>query len=353
PFVSLVNFGGTYLLMYLLSRDDYTYPCHPKNKKFHLNWWLYSTLMGAASGLTGSLLVWAMSRTVDWKEFGKEIGNGAFQSWLLFMITQYGSKEGDTDDGKYNPTRNADGVAYTPARQPFAGYPPHTTSPYKLPYVKDKSLYVVQGNQGMFSHTRFNPTATLYAYDIAHDFGDEVLAARAGTVVDFYDWIDDDINPNSSQKNSAFTQSETDMSAGWRGTNKPAWNFIIIRHDSQNAEHDKGPNGTAVTTYAIYGHGKQGSIRAAFLAHSDSKAPGDILGTTVQQGQPIMQGGDTGNSIMNHLHMQVMGGPATAPAGSITRLDQLTDYTLPFVFREQKGALQSLTWYKSDNERVN
>ena len=94
-------------------------------------------------------------------------------------------------------------LRYTPARQEFAGYPPGDTSPYKLPYVQGKALFVGQANQGMFSHMRFNWLPQVYAYDFAHDFGEEILATRGGTVVDFFDWIEDDIQPNNTQMTNA------------------------------------------------------------------------------------------------------------------------------------------------------
>ncbi len=358
PLIGLsVTLAGM-LLMKLLPREDYAHPFFSGNNKFYLHWLLYAPLMGAAGGLLGTLVTWAISRTYDWGQFGKEIGVGALQAWATFIVQQYTSMEGDTKNGKYNPTLDPTGNAYSPARQEFAGYPPGNTSPYKLPYAQGKSLYVGQANQGMFSHMRFNWLPQVYAYDFAHDFGEEILAARDGTVVDFFDWIDDDIQPNNTQRDNAFNQSETDMGAGWRSTNKPTWNFIIIRHDTQNADHDKDVGGAATTTYAVYGHGKQGSVRAVFNARG--VAPGSIIGspTQVQQGQPIMHAGDTGVSFHNHLHMHVVGSTASTPASPPIRSNQLTSYTLPFVFREARhvikpdGVLQYLTWYKSDNERI-
>ena len=71
-----------------------------------------------------------------------------------------------------------------------------------------------------------------------------------------------------------------------------------------------------------------------------------------------MHAGDVGVSFHNHLHMHVQGSTAGTPAAPPIRSDQLTPYTLPFVFREARhiigrdGVLKYLTWYKSDNERV-
>jgi hypothetical protein len=65
-----------------------------------------------------------------------------------------------------------------------------------------------------------------------------------------------------------------------------------------------------------------------------------------------MHAGDTGVSFHNHLHMHVVGSTASTPASPPIRSNQLTSYTLPFVFREARhvikpdGVLQYLTWYK-------
>ncbi len=107
-------------------------------------------------------------------------------------------------------------------------------------------------------------------------------------------------------------------------------------------------------TYAVYGHGKTGSVREVFAARGVTD-PRNIIGQTVQRGQVIMHAGDVGTSFHNHLHMHVLGGPAPAP-GAVSR--GFTRFTLPFVFREAKhvfgrdGVLRHLTWYTSDNPRV-
>ena len=40
----------------------------------------------------------------------------------------------------------------------------------------DSAMYVGQANLGFFSHARWNSFPQIYAYDFAHDFGDEILA---------------------------------------------------------------------------------------------------------------------------------------------------------------------------------
>jgi len=364
PLIGLTVTGAGWLLMKAIPREDYAHPFFSGNNKFYLNWLLYAPLMGAAGGLLGTLITWAISRTYDWEQLGKEIGVGALQTWGSFIVQQYTTMEGDTKDGKYNPTLDVSGTPYSPARQEFNEYPPGTSSPYKLPYVQGKALYVGQANQGMFSHMRFNSLPQVYAYDFAHDFGEEILASRGGTVIDFFDWFADDIEPTTPQMVAALATAQGVMGATFRSGDPfyASWNYIIIRHDTQNSIHDKDVGGATVTTYAVYGHGKQGSVRAAFNGLSTAVTATSIIGSTVQQGQPIMHAGDVGVSFHNHLHMHVLGhvtgGTNPTPAAPPIWPSQLSPYTLPFVFQEGRhvigrdGPLRYLTWYKSDNARV-
>lgn len=367
PIIGLAVAGANTLLMkYIIPREDYAHPFQPGNSKIWLWWLVGAPLAGVTGGLVGTLAVWGVSRTYDWAQLGTQIGLGALKATLMFLVQFYTSKEGDTDDGKYNPKLDPDGNDYTPARGQFAGYPAAETSPYLLPYERGVAQFVGQANQGFFSHMRYNWLPQVYAYDFAHDLGDEILASRSGTVVDFFDWVDDDINPDNARQQSAYATSEGIMGAGWRNF-LASWNFIIIRHDSQVPDHDRDvkaapgdTEGGLTTTYAEYGHGKNGSIREVFAARGIAAT--DIIGSTVQQGQVIMKAGDTGVSFHNHLHMHVRGGPAPppAPVAHPPPIDHatLTQYTLPFVFREARhvigrdGVLKYLTWYTSDNEKV-
>lgn len=409
PIIGLHTALAVMLLTKLIPREDYAYPFHGDNPKFYLYWLLCAPLMGLGGAAVGTLNTWAISRTYDAAQLGEEIGFGAFTGFLSFLVQQYTGKEGDTADGTYNPKKDPDGDDYAPARVDFTGYPAADTSPYRLPYEKDKVLFVGQANQGMFSHMRFNWLPQIYAYDFAHDFGDEVLAARAGTVVDWFDWIADDTDPTDAQIFDAIkaaigwagpgepTQTDVNNAAanpasgliagqtgianlGWfdgtegppdwpdpalikpPGTFKTAyfnWNFIVIRHDAVDAAHDTDVLDPSLRaqfpcTYAVYGHGKTGSVREVFAARGVTD-PRNIIGQTVQRGQVIMHAGDVGTSFHNHLHMHVLGGPAPAP-GAVSR--GFTRFTLPFVFREAKhvfgrdGVLRHLTWYTSDNPRV-
>jgi hypothetical protein len=183
-------------------------------------------------------------------------------------------------------------------------------------------------------------------------------------VVDYFDWIPDNIDPSFDQIMAAITAAGTNLLPGQTGIAEVTptlisfnWNFIMIRHDTQVPDHDKDVGGTACTTYAVYGHGKQGSVREVFAARGVTD-PKNIIGTTVQQGELIMKADDTGTSFHNHLHMHVLAGNSTTPATPPISVSKLNQYTIPFVFREAKhiiardGVLKNLTWYKSDNEKV-
>jgi murein DD-endopeptidase MepM/ murein hydrolase activator NlpD len=281
---------------------------------------------------------------VDWGSFGRQIGMGILKSVVMFPMQWYGM-EGDTKDGKYNPK----GVE-------FRGYPKAATSPYKLPYPKGTHQFVGQANQGLFSHMAFNETLQIYAYDFAHDFGDDILASRDGTVVDYFDWITDNTHPHTA----AEVQVAKTAAAGQLVTGQSdwvSWNFIIIRHDTINPDHDLDAGNETppvpVTTYAVYGHGKQSGVRDAFATRGVAD-PKTIIGQTVKQGDVIMKAGSTGMSFHNHLHMHVQVLDTTTPATDPVA-DRLKHYTIPFVFQEvhhvigADGVLKHLNWYTSDN----
>jgi hypothetical protein len=88
--------------------------------------------------------------------------------------------DGNTDDGRYNPTGGA----------AFSGYPDFTSSPYTLPYPSGDSCYVGQANQGLFSHNALNNNQ-VYCYDFSLDQDHAILTSRPGTVVDWFDFAPD------------------------------------------------------------------------------------------------------------------------------------------------------------------
>lgn len=421
PWIELVTFFALLIMVKAKSRDDYSYPFSWGDNGMQALWFfLIAPAIGALGSALGTLLVWALARHADGGQIARELGYGALRGLRDFYLWEYIFKEGDTDDGKYNPTIDPDGKAYSPARQPAPGYPPADSSPYRLPYEKDRTLFVGQANLGTFSHMRFSFLPQVYAYDFAHDFGDEILCARDGTVVDYFDWIVDDTDPSFSQMMDAIKEAiawtgaadpslqelkdaialpasnlvdkqsgraqikvedvkdgsgnqvfEVDGAGNPRldGSGNPIkrqriidtffnWNFILVRHDTLDTTHDKDAGGANVTTFAVYGHGKKGSVRAAFNARS--VAPKAIIGQAVTRGQVIMHAGDTGTSFHNHLHMHVVGATSPGQATAVPPIDDgdLTQYTLPFVFKEathvlhRDGVLRRLTWYTSDNPKL-
>jgi hypothetical protein len=343
------------------AKKDY---CNPFRQGAHsarmlLGWTLLGGSLAAWTGaIVGTIVAECVARAEDWGVLGKRLLSSMPAAILSFYPSFYLAEEGQTDGGKFNP--NPDGPA-------FAGYPEDIAgSPYSLPWQKDKSLECAEGNHGFWTHNAVpkdadDPdfTPLTYAYDFGLSDGDEILAARSGTVVDFVDGVAD----NES--------SERDFSVSSR-----SWNFVLIRHDLDDAGnlgpggtpaaplagYDRDQGGAPVTTYAFYGHGRQGSVRELL---------GDPpVGRRVRRGQPVMRCGNTG--FYTHLHMDVRPGPAAPspaqPPGTTARvpLESLGKRTLPFVFRDVSGRIDinqlkfspvegvpvTLNYYTSSTERV-
>jgi hypothetical protein len=367
PVIGAVTLGLGMAFQALIPRDDYGLPFDNNGSAsfgaMYFPWMLLGApLAGAFNNLIGTLAAWCICRTTTPTQLGKKVGLGALSGLFTFVIEFYSFREGGTDGGRYNPRIDPNGNPYTPARSDFAGYPDKASSPYRLPYASGDAKYVGQANLGFFSHARYNTLPQVYAYDFAHDFQDEILCVRDGTVVDFFDWIPENTNPSNAQVTTARTASDGVMGgAGWRG-DSPSWNFVTLRHDTAVAAHDKDQGGAAVTTYATYGHGANGGVRTLWQSVY-GKAPNQIIGTRVQRGNPLMQAGSTGVSFHNHLHLHVQGGPAAPPVPPgppVTGPNQLVGpgainpYTIPFVFGDAPGdgVLKNLTWYRSSNPRT-
>jgi len=365
PVIGAAAFLSLWLYVELIPREYYSYPFYDQNWEV-FGWWLLGApAVGAVGSALGALAVWGLSRHVDGGLLAKELGWGALRGLRDFVLYFYLFREGDTNDGHYTPKINKDHEEYKPARADFDGYPPKDGSPYKLPYEKDVHYFIGQAHLGMFSHMALHNgnKPQVYAIDFAHDFGDEVLAARGGTVVDWFDWVPDDTDPDDQTQKDAAKEAFDFMDAlgatgNWRGeTDTTKRNYVLIRHDERDDDHDKGFDGADVTTYAIYMHGVNGSVRKVFKDTYNIEPP-NIIGTRVQQGNPVMQAGDTGKSMHNHLHMHLQPGAAT-PASMTDRAlrvadDSLELYTLPFVFADVPGdgVPVRLTWYTSENDRT-
>jgi len=319
--------------------------------------------MGLLGGFVGTVVAETLAWAEDWEVLGYSLLKSMLWSLGRFWPYLYLIKEGDTDGGIYNPI----GIA-------FPGYPDSSTSPYNMPYPAGQAVLWGQCNQGMWSHhiaPGSNPQ--VYAFDLAMDQGDEVLAMRSGTVIDFFDWVPDDTDPSTNIPRPGFPAGTLPQP----GTTSRNWNFVMIRHDRdaavvlipagnlppnanpQNSPHDRDAGGGRVVTYGVYGHGRNGSVRQIFASRLGIPVanilPSNIIGQTILKGQPIMLSGDTGVSFHNHLHIQIMVGPAT---GADVRLDNRTGvlaavnpYTIPFVFQEVSGVPKVLNSYISQNIR--
>ncbi|HRP22821.1 hypothetical protein [Thauera sp.] len=363
--IGLVNLVIGFGFRGLIPRDDYGLPFDKDGGAafgpLYVPWMFpCAPLVGAFANTIGTLFAWAIARTHSPGQLGEKIASGALSGFLAFIVEFYAQRDGSTDDGHYNPRIDPADRPYADAagnpRTDFIGYPDKAGSPYHLPYAADTAMYVGQANLGFFSHARWNSFPQIYAYDFAHDFGDEVLAIRDGTVVDFFDWIPDNINPDGAQQTAARTASNAVMGAAWRN-GKPSWNYIIVRHDSLINDQDRDQGGTPVTTYAVYGHGATGGVRELWNALY-GKAALDIIGTRVRRGNPLMRAGSTGVSFHNHLHLHLVPGPGPGaathtPPRPILQEGDLGDYTLPFVFADAPGdgVLRRLRWYRSANTR--
>ena len=288
--------------------------------EFFLIWGvLMGTIVGFLGGLVGGIIGESISGDPSGSPTLEKMWYGIPQGILLDPYWLYLQQEGHTSGGTFNPAGPSD----------FKGYPkPSSASPYKLPY--DKTLgpvYVGQANEGLFSHN-FNNVDQIYAYDFSMDMNDEILAARPGTVVAFVESIPDDTSPGGN------------------------WNYIAIRHDIDDTgaaippdAQDQGPGGGTIRTVAVYGHGRTGSVSAAFGRHTPPVPTANIVGTPVKQGMPIMDAGSTGISFHNHLHMHVVPDPVGGGG---------TGNTIPFVFSDPDtgdGALTHFNFYTSANVR--
>ncbi len=348
---------GKFLVM-LVPRDNYCYP-FKSGEHFATVGLFYGVLLAFPFGLMAGLLgnLFAVKLIAGAPGLGPleskmlEAGLNAIKPWV-FWPALYSDKEGDTGDATYNPSGDD-----------FVGYPDFASSPYKLPYPKGKSCYVGQANQGMWSHNLVAGNM-VYAYDFSLDEDDIILASRPGTVVDFFDWVPNDTDPDED----VAIPDGTTKADGQTGSSQ--WNFVLIRHDVDNDgnpiapddEHDKGPGGVVGVTYGVYGHGRTDSVRKAFaeklgIAFS-AITPSDIVNkttpVTVKRGEKIMLCGDTGTSFHNHLHMEVRceKGPNS---NKVRGFDDESDFTIPFVFKEVSRFLDTdgvpthFNFYTSDN----
>lgn len=320
-------------------KEDYAYPFVAATATL----WLFlggllSAFFGWSLGLAVSKLFLLDRGNPDADSLGRTFLSSWLQNTLSFLPYYILLQEGRTSDGTYNAARTV-----------FPGYPaPASGSPYKLPFAAGACRQCVQGNQGMATHMEINPVSQIYAYDFAMPV-EEILAARSGTVVDFFDWVPDDTGDQTGPAGIPAIAGQT---------NYQFWNFITIRHDQGGAPlapYDRDENGPT-TTFAVYGHGRFQSVRQAFATRLGiplaTITPANIIGQVVQQGQPIMSAGHTGISAFNHLHMDVE--PNWADVDGSGNVFNQGRETIPFVFSDVpgNGVCRSARYYTSKNTRI-
>jgi murein DD-endopeptidase MepM/ murein hydrolase activator NlpD len=133
-------------------------------------------------------------------------------------------------------------------------YPPHETSPYRLPWQAGVTRILSQGNRSFTSHRGLH----FYAWDFVMPIGTEVLAARDGVIIE--------IEQNFS-------------TVGLQG------NYLFIRH-------------------------ADGEISGYFhIQHNGALVK---VGDQVKQGQAIALSGMTGQTTLPHLHFLVFNSEQTA-----------------------------------------
>jgi hypothetical protein len=337
PVVAVSETLFAMLLISLFPRDNYSIMLFDpgrddaKDQKinaFLVHWLAGATGMGLLAGLTGSLVAQIIAWAEDFKRFFTTGGISAARTFGLYWLYLYLFRENATDGGHYRPGGGT-----------FRGYPNRETSPYMLPYPAGVARYCGQANLGLFSHNNIansdfdnpanNAVQQAYAYDFDHDFREPVACSRAGVVWDFREGMGD-------------------------STTGP-WNFLTIRHDTIDNEHDDFGNGP-VQTYSVYGHLSENGVTNAprFAGTSPTRErtnPG--MGTTVSQGDLIALAGDTGTSFHNHLHMHVLPDDGSGNPSTV--------FAIPYVFRDMRegvlpadsplndGNPKSITWYRSRN----
>ncbi|HRI59907.1 MAG TPA: hypothetical protein PK228_09290, partial [Saprospiraceae bacterium] len=335
---------------------------NPDQLRSLLAQWLGTgTFAGALSTLAGLKVAETLAGAESPKEWCDNLKYGLSSVWSKFPQYLYLAHEGSTNFGRLSH----DGA-------PMPGYANPDTSPYKLPYLKGNVYQCVQGNMGLWGHNAVGAFPAIYAYDFALDYGDDVRAARSGILWSFDDAVPAG-NASDEEKN--------------RGV------YLQILHDGPvDTQHDFNQAKQAVKTFSEYRHGLLGSVQSAFYSHPvpvkiamvlasglstsikqafaieginidelganakiavETNNANAILGPVkVQQGDLIMQAGNTGKAAFNHLQFHVQ--PASYNTnGKITGPD---NYTIPVVFREVKAGLfrqagvpRSRHFYQSEN----
>ena len=136
----------------------------------------------------------------------------------------------------------------------FSTYPSKNTTPYKLPYAKGTSAWVVQGNDGRFSHKND------YAWDFRLSGGEDVVAIADG-----------------------YVRKVVHNNDGYLRNHKN--NYIIVEHVKEK-------------TFSEYHHIRKGT--AVVKASSENKKENEV-----KQGQKLAEVGNVGRSMTSHIHLVV------------------------------------------------
>lgn len=376
--VKLMDEIGVWLTIALFPQDWYGFPSSENadhGGKLIAHWLGAGSIIALANTLLGTKIAESIGEVEDHTAICKSLKRGVGNMLVKFPIYLYLANEGNTRMGRLSHVTT-----------PMFGYPSANNSPYSLPFPNGIVQHCVQGNQGLWSHNSLQDVSSIYAYDFALDFDDDVVAAREGIVWAFADNQPDD----------------TDTDNNWTDTG----NFIQLLHTGDPDEnhepldgHDLNLQKDKVRTFAEYRHGRADSIgatggalhtgittvgmrlvstvlvnanvksafadygvdldrlfaedAAATIAVEVTVPGGDLVGPyLVPKGEIIMRAGNTGRIAFNQLHMQVQ--PARQDAdGTVVGMEA---YTIPFVFQEVKsgfsgrvGVARTGYYYQSEN----
>lgn len=327
-FIKPARLGGSYLASALLGRKELYYGIGSGHYVIPALVILLGGVMTFAGEVCGWLLAGAVSRklSVRYWEFTKEGADGLveflsgenayrsvlFDSYLEFTGTRGSFWSGNTDNGKFGVklTQKPSGESERSEIVLF-DYPARENSPYKLPFPEGQNVFCNQGHNDISSHHYRN--GMIYAVDFTLQENQVILAMRGGTVVDYRDHL-----PVGSDEGK---------------------NFIVIKHTTVNAVHDKGKDGAAANTLAKYEVAMPHGVRRAFASRGIAEAA--IIGSVVAQGEPVFLLGER-PGILETDYLQVWV-EASDPDGFIP--------SIPFVFAEieDKGVPEMGKYYVSTN----
>ena len=299
-----------------------------------------------AADIVGWLLAGAISKgrlaTASYwgdKEFGDKFfgGDNAYGAFLYAFKDFHGifDLEGDTEGGKYGLKKRLVNGTFELIDVEFKGYAARESSPYFLPFETNKLVFCSQTHRGRSSHNNF--TGLIYGVDFLIKRDELVLAMRGGTVVDYADF-------NRMGDNGLLNRLERigRVVTFQEPIPEESLNYIIIRHDDVNNEHDKDDLGNPTTTYACYENSEPFSIRRAFAVRGISEE--GILGSRIEQGTPLMfLGKRVGIASFDHLQVYV----SAATANGLLP-------TIPFVFKDilDEGIPEKGKYYRSGNVSI-